>query len=72
MPGLLRLSDCVRLPKSSIIGAITGQKGEILMSTLADWLQEHGLDQYAGVFVHSKMALDVMPDLTEQDLEKPG
>ncbi len=42
------------------------------MPTLADWLQEHGLDQYAGVFAQSEIDLDVMPDLTEQDLEKLG
>jgi len=42
------------------------------MPTLAGWLQEHGLDQYAGVFAQSEIDLDVMPDLTEQDLEKLG
>jgi hypothetical protein len=42
------------------------------MPTLAGWLQEHGLDQYADVFAQSEIDLDVMPDLTEQDLEKLG
>ncbi len=40
------------------------------MSRLREWLVASGLEQYAGFFAEHRIDLDVLPDLTEQDLEK--
>jgi class 3 adenylate cyclase len=39
---------------------------------LAEWLGRHGLDQYAQTFVENNIDYSVLPDLTEDDLEKLG
>src|SRR5262245_37103630 len=39
---------------------------------LAEWLGRHGLDQYAKTFADSHIDFSVLPDLTEDDLEKLG
>jgi class 3 adenylate cyclase/predicted ATPase len=39
---------------------------------LADWLAAHGLDQYAQTFAENNIDYSVLPDLTENDLEKLG
>jgi len=39
---------------------------------LAEWLGRHGLDQYAKTFAESHIDFSVLPDLTEDDLEKLG
>jgi class 3 adenylate cyclase/predicted ATPase len=40
------------------------------MSTMATWLDQLGLGQYATTFSDHAIDLDVLPDLTETDLEK--
>ena len=40
------------------------------MSRLRQWLIEFGLEQYADFFAEHRIDFDVLPDLTEQDLEK--
>ena len=40
------------------------------MSRLRQWLVASGLEQYAGFFADHRIDFDVLPDLTEQDLEK--
>jgi class 3 adenylate cyclase/tetratricopeptide (TPR) repeat protein len=40
------------------------------VSRLREWLVASGLEQYAGVFAEHRVDFDVLPDLTEQDLEK--
>jgi class 3 adenylate cyclase/tetratricopeptide (TPR) repeat protein len=40
------------------------------MSRLGEWLVASGLEQYAGFFAEHRIDFDVLPDLTEQDLEK--
>ena len=39
---------------------------------IATWLDGLGLAQYAPVFAESAIDLDILPDLTEADLEKLG
>jgi class 3 adenylate cyclase/predicted ATPase len=39
---------------------------------LAEWLGRHGLDQYAKAFAEHHIDFSVLPDLTEDDLEKLG
>ena len=39
---------------------------------MADWLGKLGLAQYAAVFAENDVDLDVMPSMTEADLEKLG
>lgn len=40
------------------------------MSRLRHWLVASGLEQYVGFFAEHCIDFDVLPDLTEQDLEK--
>ena len=42
------------------------------MSTIAGWLERHGLAQYVPVFAENVVDIDVLFDLTETDLEKLG
>ena len=42
------------------------------MSDLRDWLRKNKLEQLADWFEANDIDLDVLPDLTEQDLEKLG
>ncbi len=42
------------------------------MSDLREWLRGIGLEQYAGVLIDNDVDLDVLPELTEEDLEKLG
>src|SRR5207245_10170023 len=39
---------------------------------LAEWLGRHGLGQYAQTFAENNIEFSVLPDLTENDLEKLG
>src|SRR5512139_2482864 len=39
---------------------------------LAEWLGRHGLGQYARAFAENHIDYSVLPDLTEDDLEKLG
>ena len=41
-------------------------------TNLAEWLGRHGLDQYAQTFAENNIDYSVLPDLTEDDLEKLG
>ena len=40
--------------------------------TIADWLTQIGLPQYAELFAQNEIDLEVLPELGEQDLEKLG
>jgi SAM domain (Sterile alpha motif) len=42
------------------------------MQKISDWLRELGLSEYADRFVKNRIDFRVLPDLTEQDLEKLG
>ncbi len=42
------------------------------MSTFRAWLDQHGLGKYAALFAENDIGLDVLPDLTDADLEKLG
>jgi len=42
------------------------------MTKLQEWLQELGLQQYAGVFADNDIDFDILSDLAENDLEKLG
>src|SRR5947208_9224882 len=39
---------------------------------LTEWLGRHGLGQYAKTFAENNIEYSVLPDLTENDLEKLG
>ena len=45
--------------------------GRALMD-LGAWLRSLGLEQYEAVFAENAIELSVLPDLTDQDLEKLG
>jgi len=38
----------------------------------ADWLEKLGMSEYARLFAENRIDLSVLPDLTDQDLEKLG
>jgi class 3 adenylate cyclase len=42
------------------------------MSTVRDWLASLGLPEYGDRFEESRIDLEILPDLTDQDLEKLG
>lgn len=42
------------------------------MQQIADWLKKLGMAEYAGRFAENDIAFDILPDLTDQDLEKLG
>jgi SAM domain (Sterile alpha motif) len=42
------------------------------MQQIADWLKKLGMSEYADRFVENRVDLSVLPDLTDQDLEKLG
>ena len=42
------------------------------MPTLTEWLESQGVGRYATLFAQHEIGLDVLPDLTEHDLEKLG
>jgi class 3 adenylate cyclase/predicted ATPase len=46
-------------------------KGAV-MQQIAEWLQELGLGQYAKGFAENDITFVILPDLTDQDLEKIG
>jgi hypothetical protein len=39
---------------------------------IADWLQKLGMSEYAERFADNRIDISVLPDLTDQDLEKMG
>jgi hypothetical protein len=42
------------------------------MQDLAHWLEKLGMSEYAERFAENRIDLSVLPDLTDQDLEKLG
>ena len=42
------------------------------MSDLRDWLRKHRLQQYTEAFEADDIDLDILPELSEHDLEKLG
>ena len=40
------------------------------MTRIGDWLQQHGLEKYAAVFAEHEITLEVLPDLTEADVDR--
>ena len=42
------------------------------MQQIADWLKTIGLGQYAQRFAENDITFVILPDLTDQDLEKIG
>jgi hypothetical protein len=42
------------------------------MQQIADWLKNLGMSEYAERFAENRIDLSVLPDLTDQDLEKLG
>ena len=42
------------------------------MQQIADWLEKLGMSEYAQRFAENRIDFSVLPDLTDQDLEKLG
>jgi hypothetical protein len=42
------------------------------MQQIAEWLEELGMSEYAQRFAENRIDFSVLPDLTDQDLEKMG
>jgi SAM domain (Sterile alpha motif) len=42
------------------------------MQQIADWLEKLGMLEYARLFAENRIDFSVLPDLTDQDLEKLG
>ena len=42
------------------------------MQQIAEWLEKLGMSEYAQRFAENRIDFSVLPDLTDQDLEKPG
>ncbi len=42
------------------------------MQQIAEWLEKLGMSEYAGRFAENRIDFSVLPDLTDQDLEKLG
>ena len=42
------------------------------MSTIRDWLASLGLSEYGDRFDENRIDLEILPDLTDQDLERLG
>jgi class 3 adenylate cyclase/predicted ATPase len=42
------------------------------MQQIADWLETLGMSEYSRLFVENRIDFSVLPDLTDQDLEKLG
>jgi SAM domain (Sterile alpha motif) len=42
------------------------------MSTVRDWLTSLDLSEYSDRFEENRIDLEILPDLTDQDLEKLG
>ena len=42
------------------------------MQQIADWLEKLGMSEYAQHFAENRIDFSVLPDLTDQDLEKLG
>ena len=42
------------------------------MQQIAEWLEKLGLSEYAQRFAENRIDFSVLPDLTDQDLEKVG
>jgi class 3 adenylate cyclase len=47
-------------------------RGAAAMQQIADWLSALGMSEYEQRFVENRIDLSVLPDLTDQDLEKLG
>ena len=42
------------------------------MTGIQDWLEEHGLERYAAVFAEHEITLELLPDLTESEIDRLG
>jgi hypothetical protein len=40
------------------------------MQQIADWLKKLGMSEYAECFAQERIEIDVLPELTDQDLER--
>ena len=40
------------------------------MSELREWLRRHNLEQYADAFEANDIGIDILPELSERDLEQ--
>jgi hypothetical protein len=49
-----------------------GPMGVAAMQQIEDWLKKLGMSEYAQRFVENRIDLSVLPELTDQDLEKLG
>src|ERR1700694_4549338 len=63
----------VRLPMlSAKNNKDSSQRAKGTAMQIADWLQKLGMSEYAQRFAENRIDISVLPDLTDQDLEKMG
>ena len=51
---------------------LVGESRGTAMQQIADWLQKLGMSEYTHRFAENRIDLSILPDLTDQDLEKLG
>jgi SAM domain (Sterile alpha motif) len=44
----------------------------IAMQQIADWLKKLGMSEYAERFAENDIEIDILPELTDHDLERLG
>jgi class 3 adenylate cyclase len=69
-PAKARFSKASKL-KAKIVPKAAEHRSSA-MQQIADWLEKLGLSEYAQRFAENRVDFSVLPDLTDQDLEKLG
>src|SRR6266446_3178661 len=65
-------SDRLIAPRPHALLGRGKSAGRVAMQQIADWLGKLGLSEYAQRFVENDIDFTLLPDLTDQDLEKIG
>jgi hypothetical protein len=61
-----------RVGINSVVRGRKAQATAVAMQQIGDWLEKLGMSEYTQSFVENRVDLTVLPDLTDQDLEKLG
>ena len=67
-----RLASALRVPMLSAKKEAPGMSAEAGMADIGAWLEDLGLGRYADTFTENDIDLDVLADLSEQDLLRLG
>jgi len=58
-------------PVDNVVFSTTGPLA-VAMEQIGDWLEKLGMAEYAELFAEERIEIDVLPELTDQDLERLG